>query len=134
MRGHWTQGHRVLGGVVSCGGEGSGKASCVAWTRTCSGISPRPGVATTFQNAFSRPTPLCSSSCAVSRLTRPFPILHPRVSIPLPTGATECNHASSAMIYAFCFACGCRATSPLRVHAYYRVFHNYVSILENGIE
>lgn len=30
------------------------------------------------------PPSLCSSSCAVSRLTRPFPILHPRISIPLP--------------------------------------------------
>lgn len=108
----------------SCGPGRGGKA-CVAWTRTCSGISPWPGVATTFQNAFSHPTLLCSSSCAVSRLTRPFPILHPRISIPLPTGAPNATmrHPPWSMLSAALasrFAC-------TRVHSLLRVYRLGIS-------
>lgn len=78
---------------------------------------PWPGVATTFQNAFSHPLLEFLRRITVDPAI-PYPSsahFHPSgdgARAPSTDGHTECNHASSAMIYAFC-----RSGITLRVHA-----------------
>lgn len=77
--------------LVMRAGVGPSGRGWVGWGRRASSDKDvsrdLPWVARTFQNAF--PSSPWRSSCAVSRLTRPSPILHPRISIPLATGESR---------------------------------------------